>query len=219
MKKVIIFFFLLGFTAVARQKKITIMLNPAGDAQQAGRTIEGTLERRITADCCLYLKKALEARCSGVRIILTRVPGESLQPLQNASFANRLGIDLYVSIHFFEKKQGRPAMHLYYFCLNKVTDSWNFTQTELAFIPYKKAYLTSLSHTKKIANQIKETLSKKPGTFDTHSSIGLPFSPLIGIKAPAIALEASLTSSQDWQLYAPTLIEALEAAIQSLKGR
>ncbi len=220
-KYLILLFFFSPAYLFTYGKKITVMVNPGGDAQNAGREFaEGMLERGITLQCCEYIKKALEATYSGIRIILTRIPGEVIQPLQNASFANRLGADLYLSIHFFEKKQGRPQLHLYHYCLNSTTDTWNKTFDQLNFVPYSQAYIENLSLTKQITTTMAHHLQKEHAHhFDTHHPLGIPFAPLIGIKAPAIGLEMSLKKSDDWHTFATALIDSVGTALTEIKKR
>ena len=66
------------------------MLDPAGDAQNPGRTIDDNFERGITLQFAEKLKEMLQEKFPTIRVVLSRTPGESLQPLQNANFANRL---------------------------------------------------------------------------------------------------------------------------------
>lgn len=208
------------FSPHSYSKKITIMLNPAGDAQYAGRTIDGTFERGITLQCVERLKQELESRYSKVRVILTRVPGETIQHLQNASFANRLDVDLYISINFFPKKTGNPFLYLYYFCLNSVTDSWNIGNNNLTFTPYNKAHIAQLPLTKKIATTMFESFSKPcKNSFTPHPPLGMPFAPLIGIKAPAIGIEMSLQHSHDWPLFIPILTDSIGTALEQIKKK
>lgn len=199
----------------ARQHRITVMLNPAGDTQHAGRTIEGTFERGIALQFCEQLKKNLETRHSGIRVVLTRIPGETIEWLQNASFSNRLGADLYLSVHFFEKKLGRPTLNIYYFSQNPLTDDWRTEQTPFSFVPYGKAYLKNLPLTKKIAEAMQTVLQTEHSrNFDTCPPLGLPFSPLIGVTAPAIGIEASLRTSHDWNIFIAPMLDALSAALK-----
>jgi N-acetylmuramoyl-L-alanine amidase len=210
---------LILFTLPLEAKQITIMLNPAGDAHYAGRTIDGTFERGITLQCCEYLKKILEYELSNTRIVLTRIPGETIEPLQNASFSNRLNADLYISIHFYEKKSGRPDLFLYQFSYNATTDGWQ-SNSELQFVPYHKAYLLNYPTTKIIIDQI-HTLFKEQfrQQFDTHSPQGIPFTPLLGITAPAIGIEMSIAKSDEWQHFIPALKQALVTAVNHLKKK
>ena len=72
-----------------KTKPFSIMLDPAGDAQTTGRIIDDNYERGVTLQLCEDIKKQLEAeQPKNTRIVLTRFPGETIDPLQNANFAN-----------------------------------------------------------------------------------------------------------------------------------
>src|SRR3972149_4092399 len=79
-------------------RPFTIMIDPAGDAKRAGRMLEDNFERGITLSCANCLKHDLEKKYTNVRVILSRFPGETLESMQNANFANRLQVDFYISI-------------------------------------------------------------------------------------------------------------------------
>lgn len=208
---------LMFFLFPLQAKRITIMLNPAGDAQYAGRTIDGNFERGITLQCCEQLKKILEYELNNTRIVLTRVPGETITHLQNASFSNRLQSDLFVSIHFFEKKTGRPELHLYYFSQNNPTESWS-SPDPLQFIPYHKVYLLNLTTTKQISDSIYSLLQQDyKQDFTSHQPQGLPFAPLLGVAAPAVGIEMSLKKSDDWKLFIPGLKDSIKTVIKKLQ--
>ena len=70
------------------------------------------------------LKKQLEAKVEGLRVVLTRYSGETVDALQNATFANRLNVNLYVSLGFYETKQKIPKLYLYHLVYNPATDFW-----------------------------------------------------------------------------------------------
>lgn len=192
------------------------MLNPAGDAQHAGRTIEGNFERGTTQLFVEELKRVIESRHSNIRVIITRIPGETLQPLQNASFANRLGADLYFSIHFYQK-EGRQQLYLYRFCQNPVTDGWQLSDTTLSFVPFNKAHIANLSLTKNMASKIISFFEKTHTPFSFYGPLAIPFAPLIGIKAPALAFEMSLAHNNDWNYYIAPLADCIGVALEVLK--
>jgi len=216
-----LFFLLLTLSTPAYASTFTVMLNPAGDAQSTGRTIDCTFERGITLQCAEYLKKKIESRYSHVRIVLTRIPGETLQPLQNASFANQLDIDLYVSIHFYPAQQDeRPAADLYYFSLNPIAESWKVQESALSFIPSHKAHMLNFSTTKTMARSVHATLSLlHKQNCDVHEPLGIPFLPLSGIIAPALGIEMSLEKSSDWQSWVSFLYDAIEAAFSLVEQK
>lgn len=183
------------------QKLLTIMIDPAGDAQHTGRVIDGTFERGLTLQYAQELKKQLEYELPNTTIILTRFPGEVIEPFQNATFANRLGVSLYLNIHFYYEPT-HPRIHLFYAMQHPETDFWKKQSLELAFIPYHQAHLKYLSHTAFYAQQLAHNLT-------TENPIGLPFKPLTGIQAPALALEIGLRNKDDWQKHIEPMVKAL----------
>jgi hypothetical protein len=195
----------------SEQRIITLMLDPAGDAQHTGRIIDTTFERGISIQCAHYLKQELERNNPNLRIILTRFPGETVQPLQNANFANRLKIDGYITIHFYHEKTTKPSLYIYYFCYENGVIPKN---NDLAFYPYDKAYLNNLTTTQQWAQIFQKSIDITLYTqkINLAGIFGVPFKPLIGIQAPALALEIGLKKADDWPLYN----DLLRAGIQSL---
>lgn len=217
IKKLFLFLFLCTpfYVSAWQRKKFTVMINPAGDAQDTGRVVENNFERGITLQCAQWIKKTIEAKDSSMRVILTRIPGETVEHLQNASFSNRLQADLYVSLHFYERKKNNRDISLYYFCQDPVTDAWHKKNKSLSFTPYSKAYLDSFTTTKSLVNNtllyLKNTHKK---SCSVSGAYGIPFYPLIGIQAPAFGIEVGLMKKNEWQLIAHTLVDAIIHSIE-----
>jgi N-acetylmuramoyl-L-alanine amidase len=203
-------------SSTAQHQPFTIMIEPSGDAKHAGRAIDDCFERGITLQCSQHLKKVLEQMIPGIRVILSRFPGESLEPLQNANFANRLAVNLYISLHFFEEKEEKPTLYLYYFLYNPTTDYWKNKAENLSFITYDQAHKNFLNSTKMYANSLYSMLQSScyKNQFELKGIFGIPFKPLIGISAPAIAFEGSLKSKDDWKIYCEPIIQGLKKIIQ-----
>ncbi len=197
------------------QTRFTLMVDPAGDARDAGREIDDTFERGITMQCAEELKKSLEAQIPGMRVILTRFPGETVEPLQNAGFANRLKVDLYLTLHFYEAKEKTPSLHLYHVLYNPGTDFWGKKEDELALLPYDQAYKLSIKKTAPLIKALYEQLKKdeRKNNITCLAPLGIPFKPLAGIIAPAIALEIGIKKKDDWNKLVPLLVSALETTI------
>jgi len=194
------FLFLNFFIFADAYKPFTIMLDPAGDAQYAGRQIDDSLERGITLQFAEKLKYILESRYDGIRVVLTRVAGETLQHLQNANFANRFDVDFYLSIHFYQEKEVKPQMFLYTFSYN---DDFITRRADLFFYPYDQAHLIKKDTTKIWADKMKQVFlqDEYKKIFDLQGFFRLPFKPLIAVKAPAIGLELGLRQKDDWVNY------------------
>jgi len=191
------------------------MIEPSGDAKHTGRAIDDCFERGISLQFAERLKKIIEAESPYIRIILSRFAGESLEPLQNANFSNRLNVDLYLSIHFFEEKEEKPIIHIYHFVYNRITDYWR-DENPLQFIPYDQAHQINIAQTKRYATNLHQALQSFAKQFETQARIGFPFKPLIGIQAPAIALESSLKTKDDWQLYLSPIAQSIKKIVTTL---
>jgi len=219
-------FFLLLSHAIALQsfwpqvqdaKPFSIMLDPAGDARSTGRIIDDGYERGVTLQCAETLKKQLEDRYGKqVRVVLTRFPGETLDPLQNANFANRLDVDIYVSIHFFQQSEQSSTLYMYYFLYNPITDIWSKVH-RLSCVPYDQAHVMNINKTtlwtESFKNILKQDNYKK--LFELKGPYGLPFKPLIGVRAPAIAFEIGLKNKLDWNRYTEPIMQCLSHLIQT----
>lgn len=194
--------------------QITIMINPAGDAQQTGRKIDGYFERGITLQFFEALKEELKKQCPDqpIRIISTRCPGETIQELQNANFANRLKVDFYLSINFYQETKTKPDLFLYYFSYH---DNFIMKQSDLSVYPYDKAYLVNSTKTKNYAASMEKALRtvQYNNKFSVRGVFGLPFAPLIGIVAPAIGIEIGLKNKDDWKSYVEPVAHSLTCLI------
>jgi N-acetylmuramoyl-L-alanine amidase len=177
--------------------RFTLMIDPAGDAKEPGRTINDTFERGITLQLAQELKQSIEAENPGVRVILTKFPGEVIEPLQNASFANRLKVDLYLSLHVFEHKDKRNTLFLYQLQYNPA-DLWVKKTEDLILLPFDQAYKNSLPKTESYIDQLYESC-KKETKLTCHTPLKIPFKPLVGISAPAIGIELGIKKKDDWK--------------------
>ncbi|AXK60588.1 N-acetylmuramoyl-L-alanine amidase [Candidatus Chromulinivorax destructor] len=200
---------------VSKQNLFTIMIDPAGDAKHTGRLIQDTLERGISLQCAEELKKVIMQRNSNIRVILTRVPGETIQPLQNASFANRLQVDFYMSIYFYEEQNTPAYITLYHYLENPINDYW-YKPLQLCFYQTNQAHLMHLATTKKWGIAMLDVLQNKQSQkyFQPLGFFGIPFQPLVGVQAPAIAVEIGLKNKQDWRHVIEPLVQAIERIIQ-----
>ncbi len=199
--------------AAAPESVFTLMLDPAGDAKHTGRKLDDSFERGVTLQFAERLKKELESHYGkAIRVVLTRFPGETLQPLQNANFANRLEVNLYLNIHFFQDKRTKPQLFLYRFSHGNEFVTKIF---DLHFYPYDTVHMIYKEVTERYATIIKKSLAQKPYNhqFELLGLFALPFKPLIGIKAPALALEASLQHKDDWLQFVEPISHSLHAII------
>lgn len=211
--KHVFYFFLISLAMFQKTlATISIMLDPAGDAKHTGRQIEDSLERGITLQFTEKLKNILENLYPNIRIILTRFPGETIYPLQNANFANRLDVDFYISIHFYAENETKPNIFMYYFSYG---DEFVTKITDLCFYQYDNAHRINGSITRKYAHEITTVLTNDENIklFNFHGPYGIPFKPLIGIKAPSIAIEIGLKEKNMWQNYIQPIAESIKKIV------
>src|SRR5579863_2631895 len=101
MKKSLFIIFAICISAISamvqqHQREYIVILDPAGDAKRTGRQISDSFERGITLQCVEKIKTILE-RVPYVKVIISRLPGDTVYELQNASLANRLQADLFIN--------------------------------------------------------------------------------------------------------------------------
>ena len=187
-------------------KNFTIMINPAGDAEHKGRLIDDAFERSITLALAHALKNQIEQLTPHIRVILTRTAGEIIREHANANFANRLDVDLFLSLHCFAETQTRPQLAIYTFAYG---DQGSMRLPDLAFYPFDQAYLLHQDDTQKYAHAMEQTLKGHTNLYDMVGVCKVPFKPLMGVTAPAIGIEIGLKNKQSWQNFVMPLAEAI----------
>ena len=197
-----------------QQNLFLIMLAPAGDAKHIGRKIGDSFERGITLQYAEQLKKLVEEQCPPITIIISRFPGDIVSPLQNASFANRLQVDLFISIHFYQTTETKPQFHLYQFSYN---DDFIVPTSKLSFHNYDQAHLFNKKQTNIWTQLIKQTCENDQyqKLFKVKNIDKLPFKSLIGVLAPAIGIEAGLKNSPDWRNYIEPMVQSIIAIVEN----
>jgi N-acetylmuramoyl-L-alanine amidase len=201
------------FCAWAQPKKqFTIMLDPAGDARH-GRIIGDSFERAVIFQFATALQDALKKAlpCS---VIITRSPGEIVYPLQSANFANRLPIDLYLSLHCYHAPQEKHTIALYHFCRDG--DSFASKTSDLAMTSLTKAHWQSADITKKYATTLHTFLqSHYAHQFQIMPLAALPFLSLLGLQAPALGIEINCITPDNATLYVEPLVQSIRSALTS----
>ena len=190
----------------------TLMLDPAGDAHHTGRIIDDSFERAITYQIAQALQKKLENDLC-CTVIITRTPGEWVHPLQNANFANRLPIDLYISLACYHDAQEKHTIALYRYSRG---ESFIPQSSDLSMIPSTKAHWKSTSKSQKFAQTMYRTLeSTYAHQFQLKPVAAIPFAPLTGIQAPAIGIEINYISAEDSTTYIASLAKSIVTALTS----
>lgn len=202
-------------TTMFPAQTFTCMINPFGDAGNAGRLIDGCYERGLTLQCAEALKDAFKKNMVPARVILTRFAGERLEPLQSAHFSNRLQSDLYINIQFYQE-QDYASMTLYYYAQHP-TDLWvQRTTKNLDFIPYDQAYRTTITLTRTWVTFLEKELNRFTHThnFRMLGTYPCPSKPLMGIQAPALTVEIGLQHKDDWKRFITPITSCLTKLIQ-----
>jgi N-acetylmuramoyl-L-alanine amidase len=193
------------FRELPEKKPFAILLEAAGDNLHAGRTLGELFESSFCWELAQQIKQNLEQKKSNIQCLLNRVPGQSLSPLANQNYANKLSVDLYVSINAFYSRDKEKSITLYQFSYH---DTFILKENSLSFYPYDKLYLINESVTKEWTRMIKKQLATN-SDLTVKGPYCLPFKPLIGIKAPAVAVEVGVTDTTNIQELAMIISTAL----------
>lgn len=184
-----------------KNRPFTIVLDPSGDAQNSGRIIGDSFERGLTLQLFQAVRDILEMKLPDKRIILTRLSGETVEKLQNASFSNKLQADLYVNINFYPETNLSNQLYVYYY-IAQPEDLFSKVQpSKLEFCQYNQAHLENLINSLKLAKITTKILNRSSlaSKFSIIGPVAFPFKPLVGVKAPAIALEIGIKGKEDWR--------------------
>ena len=205
-----LFLFFCIVTLHAFDNQTLIMINPSGDAKNVGRKLVEGYERAQTFEFAKALQEALQER-HNVRAVLTRFPGEEIVDLQNASFANRLGVDFYLSINFYRQEVIKPKVFMYHLVYNPMVDLARRIFDPLEFVPLYQSHFKNIHKTVRYGKLIKDVLSVQHyrKMFDVHGLYGVPLKFLCGIVAPAIAIEIGICQEEQWKVMIDPLVASL----------
>lgn len=192
------------------QDQSLVMIDPAGHAKNVGRRLVESYERGETFKFAEKLKDALNEKYS-IRSVLTRFPGEEIIDLQNASFANRLQVSFYISLHIYRDTAVKPKVYVYHLVYDPVVDLAKRTLDNLLFIPIHQAHFASIGTTTFYCRRMKEVLSRSgyQKQLDFYGPYGIPFKPLVGVTAPAIGIEVGIDEEEKWQDLIAPIVDSL----------
>lgn len=205
----LIVIFQLAFLSVDG-KPFFMMINPAGHAKSVGRRLIEDYERSITFKMAEVLKQKLQDQY-GIRCVLTRYPGEEIVDLQNASFANRLGIDFYLSLHIYRQEFVKPKVFVYSLVYNPMVDLVSRIFDPYLFVPVNQAHFFNISLTQFYGLKIKDILTKRhyKKSFDFYGIFGIPIKPLVGIVSPALSVEIGICDQDQWKNLINPIVDSL----------
>jgi N-acetylmuramoyl-L-alanine amidase len=198
-------------------KQCIVVLDPAGDAKKTGRSIGNSFERGLTLQCAEKIKEIIELQTHNtIKVIITRLPGDIVYELQNASLANRIDADLFLTINFYQTHDTKPTLYVYHFSYG---NDFEHQYQSLSLNTYDQAYMINKKQTDAIVHVCKKTLSRHEynSLFTVAQPYSLPIKPLIGIMAPSIAIEAGLKNKESWHNYAEPIAATIIAAIEYLR--
>lgn len=198
------------FNFFQNKKSFTIVIEASGDAFSYGRTICNNFENTISFTIAQQIKEIINAHPLDAKMFINRTPTEIIAPFQNAQFANKLNTDLYIGIHCYQHAQNRPQITLYQ-CSYK--EPVILKKGNLGFYTFDQIYLLNEPQTNNWAQELKKILSEQ-NHIDILGAYKLPFKPLMGIEASAIALEVGICSEQELPLIITILSNALEQFIK-----
>jgi len=193
----------------------TVILDPAGDAKRTGRRIGDSFERGLTLQCAEKIKMMVEERAPYIKVLITRLPGDIVYDLQNASLANRIDVDLFINLNFYYTQETKPTVRLYQFSYG---NDFATHQQGLVCNTYDEAYKINKQSTDHISQLFYKTMSQ-PSYQSVCTVLGpysLPIKPLIGIIAPSIAIEAGLKDKESWRGYCEPIVEAILRAFDEI---
>lgn len=195
----------------------TVILDPAGDAKRTGRRIGDSFERGLTLQCVERIKEIIANEAPHIKVVITRMPGDIVYDLQNASLANRINADLFINLNFAHTQETKPTVYLYQFSYG---NDFVTQQQGLQLHNYDQAYVINKHTTDLISQLLKKELSqhKWQSLFSVVAPGALPLKPLIGIVAPSITIEAGLKNKELWHHYSEPIAHAIIAAVDMLEG-
>lgn len=194
---------------------VTIMLVPAGDARDQGRSLEHQFESSCASSYALGLKEAIEKKYSDTLVLVSHKAGEIVQQFQIPTMANTLGVDLVITINCYHERGPKPELYLYQFSYGADFVS---KLTALSWYTIDSAYLFAKDTTYVWVTALAQGLSSDQykALFVVRGPYKMPFKPIMGIKVPAIGLEMSLMQDGDWMMFVDPVAVSLEPIIAPL---
>jgi N-acetylmuramoyl-L-alanine amidase len=195
MKKFLFILFFVSLSVHIYAKKFTIMVSPEGDAANQGRTLADGYERGFTRQYAQALKEALE-QDSNIRVIFSHENNETASQEHKANFANRLQVDLYLSINFYASE--KPIIQIYYY--QSAPFSAPINAQELVLYPMNKAYVKNQLTTCNWSTKWR-SLNQYSGQLHADGPTPAPIKQLEGIIAPAFVLDMGAQKMLDVHAY------------------
>lgn len=199
-----------------KQQRI-VVIDPSGDAKRVGRSIGDSFERGLTLQAVEKIKEMIEERAPHIKVIVTRMPGDTVYDLQNATLTNRLQADLFINLNFYYTQETKPTMYIYQFSYG---NDFAFCEQGIALHTYDQAYRINKDQTTILAELCKKELTQQQyqSIYMVSGPYSLPIKPLIGVIAPSIAFDLGLKSKDWWKYYTEPLVNGIIALIDGLSS-
>ena len=136
------FVMLLVVTAVAANKKFTLVIDAGHGGHDAGAIGAITKEKHINLNVALAFGALVERNCPDVKVIYTRKRDVFIPLHTRADSANRNKADLFISIHTNALPKGRISrgMETYTLGMHRAADNLEVAKRENEVILYEQDY-------------------------------------------------------------------------------
>ena len=136
------FVMLLAVTAVAADKKFTLVIDAGHGGHDAGAIGAITKEKTINLNVALAFGALVERNCPDVKVIYTRKKDVFIPLHTRADIANRNKADLFISIHTNALPKGRISrgMETYTLGMHRAADNLEVAKRENEVILYEQDY-------------------------------------------------------------------------------
>ena len=216
MKKILIFLCVASYTFAYREsERRIVVIDPAGDVKRVGRKIGDSFERGLTLQCVEKIKEIIEERAPHITVVVTRMPGDNVYDLQNATLTNRLQANLFINLNFYYTQETKPTVYMYQFSYGNDFASCG---QGLTLHTYDQAYRINKDQTAVACQLFAKELAHKQyqSMYTVAGPYKLPLKPLIGVIAPSVAFDMGLKSKDWWHYYSEPLASAIIAVIDGL---
>jgi len=190
----------------------TIIIDPAGDASNTGRQLYDSYERAATYAFAQELKKILELSFN-FRVLLSRVPGQTLDPFQVITLANQQG-NFLLHLNFFKDTHERPQVFGYRLFFDPVFDAASHDITPNSFLHIRQAHFIAVNNTTLLCSKMAKEFSLETNQklFDFYGFHGLPVKPLVGCTTPALLFDIGINNDAAWQQLVSPLAQAIASS-------
>jgi N-acetylmuramoyl-L-alanine amidase len=131
-----------GYTAAAKAKKFTLVIDAGHGGHDAGAIGAITKEKTINLNVALAFGRLVERNCKDVKVIYTRKTDVFVPLHTRADIANKAKADLFISIHTnaLPKKRISRGLETYTLGMHRAADNLDVAKRENSVILIEKDY-------------------------------------------------------------------------------